>query len=145
MRKHISLCVAVALVAASLPVGARASTDDFIVHGIPAKPGSWPWQVRLLYSETDKTGRCGGSLIAPQWVLTAAHCLRGEKPVAIGYGSVDLDQLKVVKVETIFIHPTYGAPPLPIDGTAPSGGQEAAAKSATAEVAAERSCNSQSR
>jgi secreted trypsin-like serine protease len=118
------------LASASLPTGARASTDDFIVHGIPAKPGSWPWQVRVLSSETDKKGICGGSLIAPQWVLTAAHCLSGAKEIAIGYGSVDLDQLKVAKVEAFFIHPTYGAPPLPIDGAASSAGQDAAAKSA---------------
>uniref|UniRef100_S4RXU3 chymotrypsin n=1 Tax=Petromyzon marinus TaxID=7757 RepID=S4RXU3_PETMA len=37
-----------------------------IVNGEDAVSGSWPWQVSLHY--------CGGSLIDPSWVVTAAHC-----------------------------------------------------------------------
>ena len=42
-----------------------------VVGGQPADPGEWPWQVMVL------TGPylCGGSLIAPEWILTAAHCV----------------------------------------------------------------------
>ncbi|XP_046877719.1 plasminogen [Hypomesus transpacificus] len=52
-----------------------------IVGGCVSKPHSWPWQISLRTN----TGIhfCGGTLIAAQWVLTAAHCLeRSKRPSA---------------------------------------------------------------
>lgn len=50
-----------------------------IVGGEPAVPGSWPWQVALVKRGEDNfNGQfCGGSLIHPKWVLSAAHCFEG--------------------------------------------------------------------
>nr|XP_029534854.1 chymotrypsin-like elastase family member 3B [Oncorhynchus nerka] len=47
-----------------------------VVNGVDAKPHSWPWQISLQY-ERDGEWRhtCGGSLIATNWVMTAAHCI----------------------------------------------------------------------
>ena len=67
-----------ALVAAMLTVPGLATAEissDFIVGGTPAQEGAWPWQVRLLDDFDVRSGFCGGSLIADQWVLTAAHCV----------------------------------------------------------------------
>ncbi|CAN7938171.1 unnamed protein product, partial [Ixodes hexagonus] len=56
--------------------GRRLTTIEprYITGGRLAKEGEFPWMVSLQLIE-DKTHRCGGSLILPDVVLTAAHCL----------------------------------------------------------------------
>jgi len=46
--------------------GPMSDVNISIVNGRPAAECAWPWQVQL--------GGCGGTLIHPQWVLSAAHC-----------------------------------------------------------------------
>lgn len=43
-----------------------------IFGGGTSLPGLWPWQVALT---VDDLFHCGGSLIAENWVVTAAHCV----------------------------------------------------------------------
>lgn len=45
--------------------------DDQIVGGKKATRGQFPWQTLLTL---DGSYMCGGSLISPNWILTAAHC-----------------------------------------------------------------------
>jgi len=42
-----------------------------ITNGLTATRAQFPWQIALTI---DGAGFCGGSLISPLWVLTAAHC-----------------------------------------------------------------------
>ncbi|CAH1246036.1 LPA [Branchiostoma lanceolatum] len=65
-------------------VPAFTSSLNRIVGGEDAVYGSWPWQVSLL---TSGTHSCGGSIIAPNWILTAAHCLRSGVSLQIQVGS----------------------------------------------------------
>uniref|UniRef100_A0A8C7EBX7 Plasminogen n=1 Tax=Nothoprocta perdicaria TaxID=30464 RepID=A0A8C7EBX7_NOTPE len=52
-----------------------------IVAGCISHPHSWPWQISLRTSYG--LHFCGGTLIDPQWVLTAAHCLeKSSRPSA---------------------------------------------------------------
>lgn len=49
-----------------------------IINGVDAKKGVWPWQVLIRFIED---AHCGGSIIDPFWVVTAAHCIKGKEPL----------------------------------------------------------------
>ena len=55
--------------------------SERIVGGDPTSQSEWPWQNALYFRGPDghQYFDCGGSLIAPNWVLTAAHCFAGTR------------------------------------------------------------------
>uniref|UniRef100_A0A1A9Z347 Peptidase S1 domain-containing protein n=1 Tax=Glossina pallidipes TaxID=7398 RepID=A0A1A9Z347_GLOPL len=61
------------------------SDIDFrIVGGEPVTNNQFPWQVALLYEDSLV---CGGSIISPDWVLTAAHCIFANVVFTVRAGS----------------------------------------------------------
>ncbi|KAB0358433.1 hypothetical protein FD754_002589 [Muntiacus muntjak] len=77
-----------------------------IIGGMPAPERKWPWQVSL---RIDNKHMCGGSLIAPQWILTAAHCIFGFEEYTVRTGSVLLHPQSgmAIPVQDIVCHSFY--------------------------------------
>ncbi|MFF6901825.1 S1 family peptidase [Streptomyces hydrogenans] len=88
---------AVALAALSLqPVSSATAAPAPVVGGTRAAQGEFPWVVRLSMG-------CGGSLISPQVVLTAAHCVSGSgnnTSITATAGVVDLQSSSAIKVRS---------------------------------------------
>jgi secreted trypsin-like serine protease len=80
--------------------------EPLIVGGTIASPGEYPWMAALVSASISNpySGQyCGASLIAPRWVLTAAHCVYKSGKV-ISPSSLDV----VVGINNLSDGPTSG-------------------------------------
>lgn len=58
------------------------ATNIRIIGGNVSTIYDYPWAALLRFGNGEFS--CGGSLIHPRYVLTAAHCVTGPQPVALG-------------------------------------------------------------
>lgn len=69
-----------------------ASLQSRIVNGAPAKDYQFPWFASIRsHTQSGLQSICGGSVIAPSWVLTAAHCTREYVSYTLGFGSNNIN------------------------------------------------------
>ncbi|HEV2784028.1 MAG TPA: trypsin-like serine protease, partial [Actinophytocola sp.] len=75
-----------------------------VVGGTPAAQGEFPWMVRLSMG-------CGGSLIRPNIVLTAAHCVGStgnNTSITATGGVVDLQSSARIQIRSNYVHRAPG-------------------------------------
>uniref|UniRef100_A0A2K5DBV7 Kallikrein 1 n=1 Tax=Aotus nancymaae TaxID=37293 RepID=A0A2K5DBV7_AOTNA len=96
------LCLALSLGG----TGAVPAIQSRIVAGWECKPHSQPWQAALYHYSTFQ---CGGVLVHPQWVLTAAHCISDHYQLWLGRHDLfeDEDTAQFVLVSKSFPHPEF--------------------------------------
>lgn len=80
-----------------------------IIGGSVSNPGQWPWQVSLHFEGQHV---CGGTLISPDFVVSAAHCFQGamKNPVSWLVYPGAISQLNLPTaylVKTITVHENY--------------------------------------
>lgn len=87
--------------------------QERIVGGDEAVRNSWPWQISLRVNN-GHAHICGGSLIHPGWVVTAAHCVdennEGAYTIVAGdhdKNSIQQNEEQWRSVAQVYVHENY--------------------------------------
>jgi len=100
----------------SLPTdscGRSTVSQSRIINGVDATAGAWPWIASLQY---DGSHFCGATLLTPNWVITASHCVSDINATNIHMISIKLGahnfhnyepSVQQIKIKRVIMHPDY--------------------------------------
>jgi len=90
----------------------ESAPSTSIVNGQPATECEWRWQAMLMRNGWDF---CGGTLISPEWVLSAAHCVSSAKNLDVRFGDHNYSRTsgneQNRRAVEVYRHPQYTEDP----------------------------------
>jgi len=101
----------------SAPASSGEPNVPGIVNGQKANPGEFPWMASIQSQGSNWHG-CGASIIAPGWILTAAHCVINQQTgqvlptkyeIVVGlHDRRDTRNARRHPVSKVIVHPKIG-------------------------------------